>query len=1123
MKLVSIPTTSLVPLERQQTNEGGTSIRQHLYVLLCRSKVTTLTKTFLTTFERTAERLLLADGPDGQLKGCHLHSFDHPLDHIMDLRDFKSIVVCKPATAKPPTVVADIHLFANFVPYAHLTAESEAALAAKASLLAAKQAQDNEDFGREGVQVNLQHAELDIATLQASAHELFRMFDRDRSDDRDNCLNLLEYELALKALGVQAPKQAMMKYFPSANRLITLHEFQRAWVALIDVVAECETRKLLPLPPPPPLHQRLLHPSLRTQQLQGHLLAGLAAQAAEEVAAAAAARDVVLEIGRLRAIERQTAQREVLHLKRGEEVEIKTMEALREREEKMQRRRARNAKVKLVQEEKRLVALVNADRERRKQLLMSVRTEALMRRRDDTAARRAARGDDELLLANRQLVVVPHELYHGKAALMELSNMIIVDLAHNKLTALPENFAYNLDSVQKLDISYNELESLPADIGQLHALRLLSVRRNRLTALPASLSRLACLEILDVSSNALCSLRLGHDTTNSTASSWGGLRALQALYVGDNNLATLPPDLSATPSLAYLDMVGNPVSRFPLSFRDCRALVMLDVSKCALKHLSTEFGSHPRAQVVQMSYNMLSHLPPSVAGLTAMQELSISHNELLSLPDAVGAWGDLVALDASYNRIRLLPDEIGQWRQVEVLNLSHNRLQNVPRQIGSLAFLHTLHLRDNALVELPLDMGALTALRHCDLSRNALTALPPQLGFCHALRTLDVSENVITALPPSAGMWMALEKLQLQHNQLVSPLPDTVVDWTALRVLDLSHNALTHLDRALCTLTRLESLNVAKNRIAFLPVEVGNMTGLRHLDLYRNALQALPMELAMLIPTLEVLHVDGNPLSALPEKWCTRWRLQDKYRTQFAHGYSTPEALEWTQDHAIYYPAVVAVWTAHADEYLSHAVLVSSFLDEVRTVLHDQWQPRFEKPVKMHFFEFKYQGHPTVYDDAGDDVRNDHRRQEAARAASRDAQVAAIASDTSVLAHALDETYAVNMVEAEMKSAVKRERHRRKKEFERHVAAKTLQQYIQVHATERNDEEARRRQEARHEFAERMTHEALQQEAILQRNYSAPDQTKWNFYHRTGRHLDDMMEMQVEDGRVEKDHSRIES
>ncbi|RHZ41511.1 hypothetical protein DYB26_001456 [Aphanomyces astaci] len=1104
--------------------------RQHLYVLLCRTKVTSLTKSFLSTFERSAERLLLADGPDGQLKGCHLRSFDHPLDHIMDVRRIQSIVVCKPATAKPPSVVADLHLFANLVPYAHMTPALEQSLADKASLLAAKQAQD-EDVAHEDVN-NLQHAELDIPTLQACAHELFRMFDRDRSgtiefaEDRDNCLNVLEYELALKTLRVQAPKAAILRRFPSTTRLITLEAFQLAWVALVDVPAECAKRKLLPLPPPPRLMNRVLHPRQRTRQLQAHLLAALAAQAAEEVAAAVAARDVVLEIGRLRAAERQAAQRQILHLKRGEEVELKTKEALREREEKMLRRRARNAKVKLVQEEKRLVAQVDADRERRKQMLMSVRTEALVRRRDDTAARRAARGDNELLLANRRLADIPPELFHGKAALLELSNMVIVDLAHNKLTHLPDNFAYNLDSVQKLDVSFNHLEVLPADIGQLHALRLLNVRGNRLTSLPFSFSRLDQLEIADLSSNTLQSLRLATDHNPNQVTkalvSWANLKMLHVLYVGDNALATLPMDLSAAPKLAHLDLVGNPLSRLPLTFRDCASLVTFDVSKCSLKHLSTEFGSHPLLQVVDMGHNMLSHLPPSVAGLTAMQQLSIVHNELLALPDAVGGWGELVMLDASSNRIRVLPDEIGCWRQVEALHLNHNRLVSLPRQIGCLVHLHTLHLRDNALVELPLDIGALSALRHCDLSRNKLTALPSQFGFCHALRTLDVSDNALETLPSSVGMWMALETLHLQYNRLMSPLPDTVVDWMALRVLDLSHNNLTHLDRAICALTRLESLNMAKNRLEFLPADIGGMVGLQMLDLYHNALHALPMELSSLLPTLEVLHVDGNPMSTLPEKWCTRWRLQDRYRTQFAHGYSQPEALEWTQDHAIYYPVVVATWNAHADEYMAHVLLVGAFLDAVRTTLSDSWQPRFEKPVKTHFFEFKYQGHPTLYDDADDDVREAHRQQEAAQEAARDAAATATSSETNALEHVLDERYAVNVVEAEKKSAVKREIYRLKKADDQHRTAKALQGYIQAHAGQRNDEEARRHQLAQHEFAERLKLEALQQEVELQRQYSVPDQTKWAFYHRTGRYLDDSMTTTVvaaHDSRVEEEQS----
>ncbi|KAF0689577.1 Aste57867_18996 [Aphanomyces stellatus] len=1180
--------------------------RQHLSALLCREKVTAFNKVFLTTFERFAERIVLDDGPDGQLKGSHFsaRTFEQPVD-VFDIHLFRAIIICKPAAAKPPTVLPDIHVYANLLPYAHLTKDLAVKLESKVGVAAR--------LGGDGGGENLQHVELDMDRLKKSAHDLFRMFDQDRSgaidfgefqtmlayrqlhllepqakrffalvdedkgyverkksdgrhasgtideeefvaalymtnymktrkeaphltpsdvfaffdgwfmlhlsrtirvEDRDGKINMLEYELAMKALGVvDVPKKKMLQHFPVDERLISLEAFQHAWCSLIDIRAELTKRRV------PPPHLPFSFNFAKTRRaLETHLIAALAAQAAEEVAAAVAARDMVKAINRQRDDERSAEYRARFHEKRGGEVAIKTQEAVREREEKIQRRKERNARAKLVQDERRLQAQVTLDRERRKEALMQVRTEALVRRRDDTDGRRAARGDDVLTLANRQLDAIPPELIKGKDALLELSNLIIVDLAHNCLRTLPAAFAYNLDSVQKLDLSFNDLEALPDDIGQLHALRLLTVRHNRLTGLPPSFDRLAHLEILDLASNALTSLRL------SPSPGWRGLSSLHALYLADNRLQTLPPDLPAAPQLQHLDLVGNPLARLPMSFSDLGSLVTLDVSNSGLKHLSTEFGGHPQCLVANLSRNALTHLPPSVGQLTALQLLDVAHNEILSLPDAVGTWRELVHLRAPHNRLRLLPDEMGAWEHVECIELSHNRLQSIPDTVGALRHLHTLSLRDNALTTLPLEVGALVSLRHCDLSRNQLDALPRQIGFCHNLVTLDVSENAIAQLPSSVGMWMALEKLHLQHNCLTSPLPETVADWTRLQLLDLSHNRLTHLDRSICRLVQLGSLNLAANRIAFLPSEIGDLTGLETLDLHNNALQALPVELSRLLPTLEVLHVDRNPLAALPEKWCSRWRLQDVYRTQYAHGYAKAEALEWTNDHAVYYPAVVAEWNAHADEFLAHTRLVAAFLDAVHRRLTASWLPRFETPVKAHFFEFKFQGHATVYDDVAEDVRESLAAQAAEREAAREAQAQRIAQEDAYMGHVLDEKYAFDPVKAELRAAMKRERHERRKEYETHLSNQALLEYVDVHATERQAAEERRVQEELHAFAEHMKQTALEQEKVLQRQYSLPDQTKWTFYHRTGRHLDKMLALggdeTDEDARIEGDPLR---
>jgi hypothetical protein len=149
--------------------------RQHLYVLLSREKVTRLTKEFLSTFERLSERVLLSDGPEGQLKGCHLNhrTFEQPLSAIFDPHAFKSVIICKPAAAKPASVLADIHAFANLLPYVHTTKASEGLLEAHVNAIQAT-------FGSTGTD-HLKHQELSIDLLKEHAHTLFRMFDQDRS------------------------------------------------------------------------------------------------------------------------------------------------------------------------------------------------------------------------------------------------------------------------------------------------------------------------------------------------------------------------------------------------------------------------------------------------------------------------------------------------------------------------------------------------------------------------------------------------------------------------------------------------------------------------------------------------------------------------------------------------------------------------------------------------------------------------------------------------------------------------------------------------------------------------------------------------------------------------------
>jgi len=61
----------------------------------------------------------------------------------------------------------------------------------------------------------------------------------------------------------------------------------------------------------------------------------------------------------------------------------------------------------------------------------------------------------------------------------------------------------SLKKLRVLDLSYNELMSLPEEIGDLEELKLLNIRSNNLTALPNSLKNIFKLNVLNILDNNL--------------------------------------------------------------------------------------------------------------------------------------------------------------------------------------------------------------------------------------------------------------------------------------------------------------------------------------------------------------------------------------------------------------------------------------------------------------------------------------------------------------------------------------------------------------------------------------------------------------------------------------------
>ncbi|GLJ26929.1 hypothetical protein SUGI_0527090 [Cryptomeria japonica] len=227
----------------------------------------------------------------------------------------------------------------------------------------------------------------------------------------------------------------------------------------------------------------------------------------------------------------------------------------------------------------------------------------------------------------------------------------VLDLSGLMLHSLPETLQKLSSSVVKLDLSNNNLETLPEAVASLVNLASLDLHSNQLTSLPDSIGRLVKLKVLNISGNMLAALPDGIEACC----------AMEELIADFNQLTRLPEGLGfELVNLQRLSVHSNRLNRLPYSTSHMMRLRVLDV------HL-----------------NHLGSLPTDMENLTNLEILNLSQNfnYLLSLPDSIGGLSALVELDISYNHIKMLPNSIARLENLQRLKVEGNPLIEPPPSV----------------------------------------------------------------------------------------------------------------------------------------------------------------------------------------------------------------------------------------------------------------------------------------------------------------------------------------------------------------------------------------------------------------------------------------------------------
>ena len=147
----------------------------------------------------------------------------------------------------------------------------------------------------------------------------------------------------------------------------------------------------------------------------------------------------------------------------------------------------------------------------------------------------------------------------------------------------------------------------------------------------------------------------------------GQLLNLQALNLAENQLTTLPPEIGQLLNLGSLILWRNQLTTLPPEIGRLVNLQSLILWRSQLTTLPPEIGQLLNLQSLTLFSNHLTTLPPEIGQLLKLQSLDLSNNQLTTLPPEIGRLRNLAKLDLTNNQLRALPPELAELSTIKTV------------------------------------------------------------------------------------------------------------------------------------------------------------------------------------------------------------------------------------------------------------------------------------------------------------------------------------------------------------------------------------------------------------------------------------------------------------------------
>ncbi|KAG9280940.1 leucine-rich repeat-containing protein 10 [Astyanax mexicanus] len=202
------------------------------------------------------------------------------------------------------------------------------------------------------------------------------------------------------------------------------------------------------------------------------------------------------------------------------------------------------------------------------------------------------------------------------------------------------------------------------------------------------------------------------------------VRGAVAFIPSDRCQQYLVGDLKEMPHDCTVDLSSRQLRRFPIRACAFRELVKLYLSDNHLSSLPPELHNLQKLQLLALDFNCFEELPSVVCSLRQLNILYLGNNRLYKLPKELAKLSELKTLWLETNCFITFPSVVCKLPNLKTLHLGYNQFRSLPGELVRLDELRSIWLAGNLLNEFPPVLLEMHYLEVIDVDRNRIRQFP---------------------------------------------------------------------------------------------------------------------------------------------------------------------------------------------------------------------------------------------------------------------------------------------------------------------------------------------------------------------------------------------------------------